>query len=99
MKFQFHVNYVKLKFFKIPGIFPLFSTHNVKEVYTERDRKMVNLKQSELNWIREVASAHNTTASKLGDYANQVTDPQLKQMFSKASTDAKNAANNLIQML
>ena len=60
---------------------------------------MVNLKQSELNWIREVASAHNTSSCKLNDYANQVQDPELKQMFSKASTEAKQAAQNLIQML
>lgn len=60
---------------------------------------MPSLKQSELNWIREVVSAHNMTACKLNDYANQVQDPQIKQMFSKASTDAKNAASNLLQML
>jgi len=60
---------------------------------------MTDLKQSELNWIREAVSAHNMTASKLGSYANQVQDPQIKQMFSKASTDAKTAAQNLLQML
>jgi len=62
-------------------------------------KAMPDLKQSELNWIREVVSAHNMTASKLSSYANQVQDPQIKQMFSKASTDAKQAAQNLIQML
>ena len=60
---------------------------------------MPDLKQSELNWIREVVSAHNMTASKLSAYANQVQDPQIKQMFTKASTNAKQAAQNLIQML
>jgi len=60
---------------------------------------MSGLKQSELNWIREAVSAHNMTASKLGSYANQVQDPQIKQMFTKASSDAHNAAQNLIQML
>ena len=60
---------------------------------------MPGLKQSELNWIREVVSGHNTTASKLADYAEQVQDPQIKQMFSQASTKAKQAANQLIQML
>jgi len=60
---------------------------------------MQNLKQSELNWIREVVSCHNMTASKLGTYSGQVQDPQLKQMFSKASNDAKQAAQNLLQML
>jgi len=60
---------------------------------------MTDLKQSELNWIREVVSAHNMTASKLQTYASQVQDPQIKQMFTKASGDAKNAAQNLLQML
>jgi len=60
---------------------------------------MQGLKQSELNWIREVVSSHNMTASKLNTYAEQVQDPQIKQMFSKAATGAKQAAQNLIQML
>ena len=60
---------------------------------------MQGLKQSELNWIREVVSGHQTTASKLGTYANQVNDAQIKQMFSKASTEANKAAQNLLNML
>ena len=60
---------------------------------------MQGLKQSELNWIRESVSAHNMTASKLDTYANQVQDPQIKQMFTKASTDARQAAQKLLQML
>lgn len=60
---------------------------------------MTGLKQSELNWIRESVSGHNMTSCKLGDYANQVQDPELAKMFSKASKDAKQAAQNLLQML
>ncbi|MCL1862715.1 MAG: hypothetical protein FWB80_09605 [Defluviitaleaceae bacterium] len=60
---------------------------------------MQNLKQSELNWIREVVSAHNMSACKLHAYSEQVQDPQLKQMFSKSSTEAKQAAQNLLNML
>jgi len=60
---------------------------------------MPDLKQSELNWIREAVSAHKMTASKLTTYANQVQDPQIKQMFTKASTEANQAAQNLLQML
>ncbi|MCL2456107.1 MAG: hypothetical protein FWD19_00990 [Defluviitaleaceae bacterium] len=60
---------------------------------------MHGLKQSELNWIREVVSAHNMTACKLHSYSEQVQDPQIKQMFSQASTKAKQAAQNLLQML
>jgi len=60
---------------------------------------MQGLKQSELNWIREVVSAHSMTASKLGTYAGQVQDPQIKQMFTQASNQARQAAQNLLQML
>ena len=60
---------------------------------------MPGLKQSELNWIREMVSCHQTTASKLSTYADQVQDPQIKQMFTQASTKAKQAAQNLVQML
>ena len=60
---------------------------------------MPGLKQSELNWIREVVSCHQTTASKLATYAEQVQDPHIKQMFSQASTKATQAAQQLIQML
>ena len=60
---------------------------------------MSGLKQSELNWIRETVLGHQITAGKLSEYSNQVQDPQIKQMFSQASTKATQAANNLIQML
>ena len=60
---------------------------------------MQNLRQSELNWIREVVSAHNMSACKLNTYAEQVQDPQIRQMFSQASTKSKQAAQNLLQML
>ena len=60
---------------------------------------MTGLKQSELNSIREVAAAHQTVANKLNTYAEQVTDPNIKQMFIHASSKAKQGAQNLIQML
>jgi len=60
---------------------------------------MTGLKQSELNSIREVVAGHQTVANKLHAYADQVNDPTIKQMFSKASTEARQAAQNLIQML
>ncbi|MCL2203092.1 MAG: hypothetical protein FWB88_04030 [Defluviitaleaceae bacterium] len=60
---------------------------------------MTGIKQSELNWIRESVSGHQMMSCKLNGYANQVQDPQIKQMLNKASTEAKQAAQNLIQML
>jgi spore coat protein CotF len=60
---------------------------------------MTVLKQSELNWIREVVTGHQTSASKLAAYAEQVQDPQLKQMFSKSAGEAKQSAQKLIGMI
>ena len=60
---------------------------------------MTGLRQSELNSIREVAAAHQTVAHKLSSYAEQVSDPNIKQMFTQASTKANQGAQNLIQML
>ena len=60
---------------------------------------MPGFKQSELNWIREMVSGHQMVANKLSAYADQVQDPSIKQMFTQASAQAKQSAQNLIQML
>jgi len=60
---------------------------------------MQGLKQSELNHIREVVSSHLAVSNKLQTYSQQVQDPQIKQMFSQASTKARQSAENLIRML
>ena len=60
---------------------------------------MTGLKQSELNHIRETAACHQTVANKLNAYAEHISDPNIKQMFTQASTKAHQGAQNLIQML
>ncbi|MCL2399009.1 MAG: hypothetical protein FWC91_04585 [Defluviitaleaceae bacterium] len=60
---------------------------------------MTGLRQSELNSIREVAACHQTVANKLSSFANQVNDSNIKQMFNQASNQARQGAQNLIQML
>ncbi|MCL2236242.1 MAG: hypothetical protein FWB98_07375 [Defluviitaleaceae bacterium] len=60
---------------------------------------MAGLSQMEFNSIREVAGGHVTTAHKLNDYAQKCTDPQIKQMFTKAAQDAMNSAQKLAGML
>lgn len=60
---------------------------------------MAGFSQSEVNSIREVAMCHQSTSRKLSGYAQQCQDPQIKQMFDKAATDAQTAAQKLIQML
>lgn len=58
-----------------------------------------NVTQQELNSVKEIAGAHLTMSSKFEAYANQVQDPQFKQMFKQASTDAMTTATNLINSL
>ena len=60
---------------------------------------MQGLKQSELDHIREAVTNHLAVSNKLNAYSHQVQDPQIKQMFSQASTKARQAAENLIRML
>ncbi len=55
--------------------------------------------QQELQSIREIASGHVTMSKKFGVYASQVQDPQIKQMFQQASTDAQTTATNLTNSL
>jgi hypothetical protein len=68
-------------------------------ILQEGETTMSNFKQSELNWIREVVAGHNMSAAKLASYAEQVQDPQLKQMFKTSAGGAKTAASNLLNML
>ena len=60
---------------------------------------MSNSSQMEFNAIREIASGHVTCACKLNDYAQKCTDPQIKQMFTKAAQDAQKSAQTLAGML
>lgn len=66
---------------------------------TERRNKMPNLSHSELNSIREVVTCHLTTASKLNSFSEACEDQQIKQMLGQASQQARQSAQNLIQML
>ena len=60
---------------------------------------MSNLSQVEFNSIREIASGHIMCATKLNQYAEKCTDPQIKQMFQKASQEAAKSAQTLTNML
>ena len=58
-----------------------------------------NVTQQELNTVKEIAGEHFTMSNKFQWYAQQVQDPQLKQMLTQSSTDAKTTATNLINSL
>lgn len=60
---------------------------------------MAALSQTELNLIRETVMSHQTSASKLSDYAGRCQDDKIKKMFQNASQEAEKSAQKLIQML
>ena len=51
---------------------------------------MADLSQVELQNLRHLIGAHDTSYQKLNTYAQQAVDPQIKQMFTKAAQDALN---------
>ncbi len=49
---------------------------------------MADLTEAELQTLRHLIGAHETSYKKLNTYSSQAVDPQIKQMFSKAAQDA-----------
>lgn len=60
---------------------------------------MSQLNQQELQNLRHLIGSHETVYQKLQTYAQQVTDPQIKQMFQKSAQDAKNTKQRLMTFL
>ena len=49
---------------------------------------MADLSEAELQNLRHLIGAHETSYKKLNAYSSQAVDPQIKQMFSKAAQDS-----------
>lgn len=60
---------------------------------------MADLTQVELQNLRHLIGAHDTSYQKLNAYANQCVDPQIKQMFTKAAQDSLNTKQKLLTFL
>ncbi len=60
---------------------------------------MADLSESELQTLRHLIGAHETSYQKLNTYSSQAVDPQIKQMFSKAAQDALNTKQKLMGFL
>lgn len=60
---------------------------------------MAQLNQQELQNLRHLIGSHETAYQKLQQYAQQATDPQVKQMFQKSAQEAQNTKNQLMQFL
>ena len=51
---------------------------------------MADLNQAELQHLRHLIGAHETSYQKLNTYATQAQDAQIRQMFTKSAQDALN---------
>ena len=60
---------------------------------------MANLTQVELQNLRHLIGAHETSYQKLNTFSSQAVDPQIKQMFTKSAQDALNAKQKLMTFL
>lgn len=60
---------------------------------------MADLSEAELQNLRHLIGAHETSYKKLNAYSSQAVDPQIKQMFSKAAQDSLNTKQKLMGFL
>ena len=60
---------------------------------------MANLSQTELQNLKHLIGAHETTYKKLNTYATQAVDPQIKQILTKSAQDALNTKQKLMSFL
>lgn len=60
---------------------------------------MSQLNELELQNLRHLIGSHETAYQKLSTYAQQATDPQIKQFFQKSAQDAQNTKQQLLSLL
>lgn len=60
---------------------------------------MSQLNQQELQSLRHLIGAHDTSAQKMKTYAQQATDPQVKAFFEKSAQGAESTKQKLMSFL
>jgi hypothetical protein len=60
---------------------------------------MAQINQQELENLRHLIGSHETGYQKLETYAQQCSDPELKQMFQQSATSAKQTKQKLLSFL
>lgn len=60
---------------------------------------MPDLNQVELQNLRHLIGAHDTSYQKLNAYSQQAVDPQIKQIFAQSAQDALNTKQKLMSFL
>lgn len=68
-------------------------------LHRKEGKNMSNLNQIELQNLRHLIGAQETSYEKLNNYASQCVDPQIKQMFTKSAQDALNTKTKLMTFL
>ena len=72
----------------------------LKQEYKKKGMmKVADLTQVELQNLRHLIGAHETSYQKLNDYAQNCVDPQIKQLFTKSAQDALNTKQKLMTFL
>lgn len=59
----------------------------------------MKLNQQELQNLRHLIGAHTTAEKKLNEYAEQCSDPQVKQMFQESAKSASQTRQKLMSFL
>lgn len=75
------------------------SGNNLNIIIKKGMIKLANLTQVELQNLRHLIGAHETSYQKLNTYASQAVDPQIKQLFTKSAQDALNTKQKLMSFL
>ena len=60
---------------------------------------MADLSEVELQNLRHLIGAHETSYNKLNAYSSKAVDPQIKQLFNKAAQDSLNTKQKLMGFL
>jgi ribosomal protein S4 len=60
---------------------------------------MSQLNKLELQHLRHLIGAHDTTYQKMNTYAQQATDPQVRAYFEKSAQSAQKTKQQLMSFL
>ncbi len=60
---------------------------------------MSNISELDLQNLRHLLGGYDTTRAKMQEYANQATDPQIKQFFEKGAKSAMDNKQQLMKFL
>ena len=82
-------------FFRHPYYYRNFyTTGNSQEVFTMQEISVLDLQN-----LRHLIGGYETTHCKMENYAQEATDPQIKQFFQKAAQSAAQNKQQLLQFL